>query len=71
MSSLLFLHTPKAPEELCCQARSQKLELRFIRQLLQLHSATLLKIQKEAEHLHAPDQKGKWGTELERTFYHV
>ncbi|XP_044217995.1 HAUS augmin-like complex subunit 5 [Thunnus albacares] len=47
----------KAPEELCSQARSQQLELRFLRQLLQLHSATLQKTQKEAELLHASDQK--------------
>ncbi|XP_071343918.1 HAUS augmin-like complex subunit 5 [Trachinotus anak] len=47
----------KAPEELCFQARSQQLELRFLRQLLQLHSATLQKIQKEAKMLHASDQK--------------
>ncbi|KAK2835529.1 hypothetical protein Q5P01_016013 [Channa striata] len=47
----------RAPEELCSQARSQKLELRFLRQLVRLHSATLQKIQKEAEHLHASDQK--------------
>ncbi|XP_040896412.1 HAUS augmin-like complex subunit 5 [Toxotes jaculatrix] len=47
----------KAPEELCFQARSQQLELHFLRQLLQLHSATLQKIQKEAEMLHASDQK--------------
>ncbi|KAF0042138.1 hypothetical protein F2P81_005670 [Scophthalmus maximus] len=46
-----------APEELCLQARSQKLELRFLRQLLQLHSASLQKIQKETEMLHASDQK--------------
>ncbi|XP_039983634.1 HAUS augmin-like complex subunit 5 [Xiphias gladius] len=47
----------KAPEELCFQARSQQLELRFLRQLLQLHSAMLQKLQKEAERLHASDQK--------------
>ncbi|XP_042338730.1 HAUS augmin-like complex subunit 5 [Plectropomus leopardus] len=47
----------RAPEELCSQARSQQLELRFLRQLLQLHSATVQKLQKEAELLHAPDQK--------------
>lgn len=47
----------RAPEELCSQARSQQLELRFLRQLLQLHSATVQKTQKEAELLHAPDQK--------------
>ncbi|KAF7667820.1 hypothetical protein LDENG_00042980 [Lucifuga dentata] len=47
----------RAPEELCSQARSQQLELRFLRQLLQLHSATLQKIRKEEEFLHAPDQK--------------
>ncbi|XP_070817186.1 HAUS augmin-like complex subunit 5 [Chaetodon trifascialis] len=47
----------RAPEELCSQTRSQQLELRFLRQLMQLHSATLQKIQKEAELLHASDQK--------------
>uniref|UniRef100_A0A8C4HQK9 HAUS augmin-like complex subunit 5 n=1 Tax=Dicentrarchus labrax TaxID=13489 RepID=A0A8C4HQK9_DICLA len=47
----------RAPEELCSHTRSQQLELRFLRQLLQLHSATLQKIQKEAEQLHASDQK--------------
>ncbi|CAB1458130.1 unnamed protein product [Pleuronectes platessa] len=47
----------KAPEDLCSHARSQQLELRFLRQLLQLHSATLQKIQKETEMLHASDQK--------------
>ncbi|XP_034053961.1 HAUS augmin-like complex subunit 5 [Gymnodraco acuticeps] len=47
----------RAPEELCSQARSQQLELRFLRQLLKLHSATLQDIQKEVELLHAPDQK--------------
>ncbi|XP_044056680.1 HAUS augmin-like complex subunit 5 [Siniperca chuatsi] len=47
----------RAPEELCSQTRSQQLELRFLSQLLQLHSATLQKIQKEAESLQASDQK--------------
>ncbi|XP_033936001.1 HAUS augmin-like complex subunit 5 isoform X2 [Pseudochaenichthys georgianus] len=47
----------RAPEELCSQARAQQLELRFLRQLLQLHSATLQDTQKEAALLHAPDQK--------------
>ncbi|KAM9357762.1 HAUS augmin-like complex subunit 5 [Symphorus nematophorus] len=47
----------RAPEELCSRTRSQQLELRFLRQLLQLHSATLQKIHKEAELLHASDQK--------------
>ncbi|XP_037624764.1 HAUS augmin-like complex subunit 5 [Sebastes umbrosus] len=47
----------RAPEELCSRARSQQLELRFLRQLLQLHSATSQKIQKETELLHASDQK--------------
>ncbi|KAG8003681.1 HAUS augmin-like complex subunit 5 [Nibea albiflora] len=47
----------RAPEELYSQTRSQQLELRFLRQLLQLHSTTLQKIQKEAELLHASDQK--------------
>ncbi|XP_034561428.1 HAUS augmin-like complex subunit 5 [Notolabrus celidotus] len=54
--SLLF-PLYKAPEELCSQTRSQQLELRFLRQLLQLHSASLQKTQKEAEFLHASDQK--------------
>lgn len=53
----MLLLTLKAPEELCSQTRSQQLELRFLRQLVQLHSATLQKIQKEAELLHASDQK--------------
>ncbi|KAM7388231.1 hypothetical protein PAMP_024422 [Pampus punctatissimus] len=47
----------RAPEELCSQACSQQLEMRFLRQLLQLHSTTLQKTQKEAELLHASDQK--------------
>ncbi|KAM4549051.1 HAUS augmin-like complex subunit 5 isoform 2-T2 [Odontesthes bonariensis] len=47
----------KAPEELCSQSRSQQLELRFLRQLLHLYSATLQRVQKEAERLHASDQK--------------
>lgn len=59
--SFLLLPTLQAPEELCSQTRSQQLELRFLRQLLQLHSTTLQKIQKEAELLHASDQKGNQG----------
>ncbi|XP_063323075.1 HAUS augmin-like complex subunit 5 [Pelmatolapia mariae] len=47
----------KTPEELCSRSRSQQLELRFLRQLLQLHSATLQKIKKEADQLEASDQK--------------
>ncbi|XP_069555162.1 HAUS augmin-like complex subunit 5 isoform X1 [Brachyistius frenatus] len=47
----------KAPEELFSQSCSQQLELRFLRQLFQLLSATLQKIQKETEQLHASDQK--------------
>uniref|UniRef100_A0A667X179 HAUS augmin-like complex, subunit 5 n=1 Tax=Myripristis murdjan TaxID=586833 RepID=A0A667X179_9TELE len=47
----------RAPEELCSQACSQHLELRFLCQLLKLHSTTLQKLQKQAESLHAPDQK--------------
>ncbi|XP_022064664.2 HAUS augmin-like complex subunit 5 [Acanthochromis polyacanthus] len=47
----------KAPEELCSQSRSQQLELRFLHQFLQLHSTTLQKSKKEAEQLHASDQK--------------
>lgn len=53
----LMLPLYKAPEELCSQTRSQQLELRFLRQLLQFHSASKQKIQKEAELLHASDQK--------------
>ncbi|XP_068447538.1 HAUS augmin-like complex subunit 5 [Clinocottus analis] len=55
----------KAPEELCSQARSQHLELRFLRQSLQLHSATSQKIQKEMELLHAADQKALLSRVLE------
>ncbi|KAM4738932.1 HAUS augmin-like complex subunit 5 [Anableps anableps] len=47
----------KAPEELCSHLRSQQLELRFLRELLQLYSATLQKVEKNSEQLHAPDQK--------------
>ncbi|XP_038144510.1 HAUS augmin-like complex subunit 5 [Cyprinodon tularosa] len=47
----------KAPEELCSQLRTQQLELRFLRELLLLYSATLQKVEKDSEQLHAPDQK--------------
>lgn len=47
----------RAPEELCAHARSQWLELRYLKQLLQLQRATLKNTQKEAELLHASDQK--------------
>ncbi|XP_041861816.1 HAUS augmin-like complex subunit 5 isoform X2 [Melanotaenia boesemani] len=47
----------KAPEELCSLSRSQQLELRFLHQLLELYSATLQRVQKEAEQLHVSDQK--------------
>ncbi|KAM3620011.1 uncharacterized protein V6R79_017049 [Siganus canaliculatus] len=47
----------RAPEMLCSQTRSQQLELRFLRQLQQRHLTSLQKIQKEAELLHASDQK--------------
>ncbi|TDH08559.1 hypothetical protein EPR50_G00098850 [Perca flavescens] len=47
----------RAAEELCSHARSQQLELHFLQQLQQLHSATLQKIQKETKLLHASDQK--------------
>ncbi|XP_054907411.1 HAUS augmin-like complex subunit 5 [Poeciliopsis prolifica] len=47
----------KAPEELCFQLLSQQLELRFLRELLQLHSATLQKVEKDSEQLYASDQK--------------
>ncbi|KAK5623880.1 hypothetical protein CRENBAI_001493 [Crenichthys baileyi] len=47
----------KAPEELCSQLRSQQLELRFLRELLHLYSATLQKVEKDSKQLHASDQK--------------
>lgn len=47
----------QAPEDLCGQARSLQLDLRF-HQILKLHSAILQETQKEAESLHASDQKG-------------
>uniref|UniRef100_M4AWP6 HAUS augmin-like complex, subunit 5 n=1 Tax=Xiphophorus maculatus TaxID=8083 RepID=M4AWP6_XIPMA len=47
----------RAPEELCFQLLSQQLELRFLRELLQLYSATLQKVEKDSELLHASDQK--------------
>lgn len=47
----------KAPEHLCSQARSQQLELRFLHQILTLHLAAQQKMEKEAELLHASDQK--------------
>lgn len=47
----------RAPEELCAHARSEWLQLRYLQQLLQLQRATLENTQKEAELLHAPDQK--------------
>ncbi|KAM9848363.1 HAUS augmin-like complex subunit 5 [Aulostomus maculatus] len=47
----------RAPEDLCSQARNKQLELRFLRQLLQLHSVTLQKTQKDTELLPASDQK--------------
>ncbi|KAM4628853.1 HAUS augmin-like complex subunit 5 [Polymixia lowei] len=47
----------KAPEELCSQACSQYLELRFLCQMLYLHTTTLQKVQKQTELLHVPDQK--------------
>uniref|UniRef100_A0A8C5I680 HAUS augmin-like complex subunit 5 n=1 Tax=Gouania willdenowi TaxID=441366 RepID=A0A8C5I680_GOUWI len=58
-SSVFSLHFPmyKAPEELCFLISSQQVELRFLCQMLQLHSATTEKIQKETEQLHASDQK--------------
>lgn len=48
----------QAPEDLCGQARSLQLDLRFLHQILKLHSAILQETQKEAESLHASDQKG-------------
>ncbi|MED6231575.1 hypothetical protein ATANTOWER_030327 [Ataeniobius toweri] len=47
----------KAPEELCSQLQSQQLELRFLRELLHLYSATLQKVEKDSKQLHASDQK--------------
>lgn len=55
---VLLLKPPQAPEHLCSQARSQQLELRFLHQLLTLHLATQQKMEREAELLHASDQKG-------------
>lgn len=49
----------QAPEELCSHACAQQLELRFLRQSLQLYAVTSQKIQKETELLHASDQKGR------------
>lgn len=48
----------QAPEDLCGQARSLQLDLRFLHQILKVHSAILQEVQKEAESLHASDQKG-------------
>ncbi|XP_008328526.1 HAUS augmin-like complex subunit 5 isoform X1 [Cynoglossus semilaevis] len=47
----------KAPEELGFQACSLQAELRFLCKLLQLHSVTRQKTQKEMETLHASDPK--------------
>ncbi|KAM9761708.1 HAUS augmin-like complex subunit 5 isoform 1-T2 [Menidia menidia] len=47
----------KAPEDLCAQSRSQQLELRFLRQLLHLHTISMQRLQKETEQLPASDQK--------------
>ncbi|XP_061883713.1 HAUS augmin-like complex subunit 5 [Entelurus aequoreus] len=47
----------RAPEELCSKARRDQLELRFLRQLLQLHSTTLRKSAKGAELFLASDHK--------------
>ncbi|XP_012733389.2 HAUS augmin-like complex subunit 5 [Fundulus heteroclitus] len=47
----------KAPEELCSQLQSQQLELHFLRELLQLYSATMQKVEKDSEQLRASDQK--------------
>lgn len=57
----LSLHL-QAPEDLWCHARSLQLDLRFLHQNLKLHSSILQKTQKEAESLHASDQKGNQGT---------
>lgn len=59
----LSLHL-QAPEDLCCHARSLQLDLRFLHQNLKLHSSVLQETQKEAESLHASDQKGN-----QETFY--
>lgn len=48
----------QAPEHLCGQARSLQLDLRFLHQILKLQSTILQETQKEAESLHASDQKG-------------
>ncbi|XP_040040100.2 HAUS augmin-like complex subunit 5 [Gasterosteus aculeatus] len=55
----------RAPEELCSHACAQQLELRFLRQSLQLYAVTSQKIQKETELLHASDQKALLSRVLE------
>ncbi|KAL6107943.1 haus5 [Pungitius sinensis] len=55
----------RAPEELCSHVCGQQLELRFLRQSLQLYSVTSQKIQKETELLHASDQKALLSRVLE------
>ncbi|XP_062306148.1 HAUS augmin-like complex subunit 5 [Osmerus eperlanus] len=47
----------KAPEQLCSQALSQHLELRFLRHLLRLHSTSQESIQRQQALLPAPDQQ--------------
>lgn len=47
----------RAPDELCAHACSQWLELRYLQQLLEVQRATLKNTQREAELLHAFDQK--------------
>lgn len=48
----------QAPEELCAHACSLQLDWRFLQQILKLYTAVLQETQKEAELLHASDQKG-------------
>ncbi|KAM9832160.1 HAUS augmin-like complex subunit 5 [Neosynchiropus ocellatus] len=47
----------KAPEEFIYQARYKRLELRFLRQLLQRHSVTLHEAEKDSKLLRAADHK--------------
>ncbi|KAI4872308.1 hypothetical protein NFI96_027737 [Prochilodus magdalenae] len=53
----LFTPMYMAPEELCSQTVSQRLELRFLRRLLQLHSDTLAETQRRTGQLPAPNQQ--------------
>ncbi|CAL9696213.1 unnamed protein product [Knipowitschia caucasica] len=53
----MFFPLYKAPEQLCAHACSRWLELQYVQKLLHLHYSTLKNTQKEADLLHASDQK--------------